>query len=58
MNRHLFHGACTARFLTLAKRGELAALHSFAFLYLFTAGGGEWSVPTNFGKFYENEKYC
>lgn len=31
-------------FWPLVNGGELAALYSFAFLYLFTAGGGEWSV--------------
>lgn len=28
----------------IANGGELAALFSFAFLYLFTAGGGAWSL--------------
>jgi len=28
----------------LANGGELAALFSFVFLYLFFAGGGAWSV--------------
>lgn len=31
-------------FWPLANGGELAALYSFVFIYLFTAGGGEWSV--------------
>jgi len=31
-------------FWPLANGGELAALFCFVFLYLFTAGGGEWSL--------------
>lgn len=31
-------------FWPLVNGGELAALYSFLFLYLFLAGGGEWSV--------------
>lgn len=31
-------------FWPLLNGGELAALYSFVFLYLFAAGGGEWSV--------------
>lgn len=31
-------------FWPLVNGGELAALYCFAFLYLFTAGGGEWSM--------------
>jgi putative oxidoreductase len=31
-------------FWPLVNGGELAALYSFVFLYLFLAGGGEWSV--------------
>ncbi len=31
-------------FWALVNGGELAALYSFVFIYLFTAGGGEWSV--------------
>lgn len=31
-------------FWPLLNGGELAALFSFVFLYLFTAGGGEWSL--------------
>jgi putative oxidoreductase len=31
-------------FLPLQNKGELAALYSFLFLFLFFAGGGEWSI--------------
>lgn len=31
-------------FLPLLNRGELAAVYSFLFFYLFFAGGGEWSI--------------
>lgn len=31
-------------FWPLVNGGELAAMYSFVFIYLFTAGGGEWSV--------------
>jgi putative oxidoreductase len=31
-------------FWPLANGGQLAVLYSFVFLYLFTAGGGEWSL--------------
>ncbi|MDX1572432.1 MAG: DoxX family protein [Methylophaga sp.] len=31
-------------FWPLNNNGELAALYSFVFLYLWTAGGGAWSV--------------
>ena len=31
-------------FWPILNRGELAALYSFVFLYLFFAGGGVWSV--------------
>ena len=31
-------------FWPLLNGGELAALYSFVFLYLFAAGGGEWSL--------------
>jgi putative oxidoreductase len=31
-------------FWPILNRGELAALYSFVFLYLFFAGGGPWSV--------------
>ena len=31
-------------FWPLVNGGELAALYSFVFLYLFMAGGGEWSA--------------
>jgi putative oxidoreductase len=31
-------------FLPIVNRGELAAVYSFLFLYLFFAGGGEWSI--------------
>jgi len=31
-------------FWPLLNRGELAALYSFVFLYLATAGGGPWSI--------------
>jgi putative oxidoreductase len=36
-------------FLPLVNRGELAALYSFLFLFLFFAGGGEWSVDNWWG---------
>lgn len=44
----MFHG--TGAFLPLANRGELAALYCFVFLYLFFAGGGEWSLDNLLGK--------
>lgn len=31
-------------FWPLANGGQLAVLYSFVFLYLFIAGGGEWSL--------------
>lgn len=31
-------------FWPLNNHGELAALFSFVFLYIFTAGGGSWSI--------------
>lgn len=31
-------------FWPIANRGELAALYSFVFLYLWAAGGGTWSL--------------
>jgi len=31
-------------FWPILNGGELAALYCFVFLYLFTAGGGDWSV--------------
>ncbi len=31
-------------FLPIVNKGELAVLYCFVFLYLFFAGGGEWSV--------------
>lgn len=31
-------------FLPIVNRGELAVLYCFIFLYLFFAGGGEWSL--------------
>jgi putative oxidoreductase len=36
------HG--TKSFLPLQNGGELAVLYCFVFLYLFFAGGGEWSL--------------
>lgn len=30
--------------LPIVNKGELAVLYSFVFLYLFFAGGGEWSL--------------
>lgn len=36
------HG--TVAFLPLVNKGELAVLYCFVFLYLFVAGGGEWSL--------------
>jgi putative oxidoreductase len=33
-------------FLPLQNGGELAALYSFLFLFLFFADGGEWSVDS------------
>jgi putative oxidoreductase len=37
-------------FLPLVNRGELAAVYSFLFLYLFFAGGGEWSIDNWLGE--------
>ena len=37
-------------FWPILNRGELAALYSFVFLYLFVAGGGEWSVDRMRGR--------
>jgi putative oxidoreductase len=31
-------------FLPIVNKGELAVLYCFVFLYLFFAGGGEWSL--------------
>ena len=31
-------------FLPIVNRGELAVIYCFVFLYLFFAGGGEWSL--------------
>ncbi len=36
------HG--TEAFLPIVNRGELAVVYCFVFLYLFFAGGGEWSL--------------
>jgi putative oxidoreductase len=36
------HG--TQAFLPVQNKGELAVLYCFVYLYLFFAGGGEWSV--------------
>lgn len=36
------HG--TQAFLPIVNKGELAVLYCFVFLYLFFAGGGEWSL--------------
>lgn len=44
------HG--TQAFLPLQNGGELAVLYCFVFLYLFFAGGGEWSVD----KYVETKK--
>lgn len=37
-------------FLPIVNKGELAVLYCFVFLYLFFAGGGEWSVDRLTGK--------
>ena len=37
-------------FWPLVNGGELAALYAFLFLYLFLAGGGEWSLDSLRGK--------
>ena len=39
-----FMAHAPAGFWPILNRGELAALYSFVFLYLFVAGGGPWSV--------------
>jgi putative oxidoreductase len=44
----MFHGL--SAFLPIVNRGELAVLYCFVFLYLFFAGGGEWSVDKLFKK--------
>jgi putative oxidoreductase len=36
------HG--TQAFLPIQNKGELAVLYCFVYLYLFFAGGGEWSL--------------
>ena len=36
------HG--TQAFLPIVNKGELAVVYCFVFLYLFVAGGGEWSL--------------
>ncbi|MGI8670819.1 MAG: DoxX family protein [Aridibacter sp.] len=36
------HG--TNAFLPIVNKGELAVVYCFVFLYLFFAGGGEWSL--------------
>jgi putative oxidoreductase len=38
------HGTNGKGFLPLLNGGELAVLYCFVFLYLFFAGGGEWSL--------------
>lgn len=42
------HG--TRAFLPLQNGGELAVLYCFVFLYLFVAGGGEWSLDKMLSK--------
>jgi putative oxidoreductase len=38
------HGTNGKGFLPVLNGGELAVIYCFVFLYLFFAGGGEWSV--------------
>ena len=38
------HGTNGKGFLPLLNGGELAVIYCFVFLYLFFAGGGEWSL--------------
>lgn len=44
------HGgfSSVATFFPILNRGELAALYSFVFIYLFAAGGGAWSLDRLF----------
>jgi putative oxidoreductase len=39
-----FYAHAGSSFFPIINRGELAALYSFVFIYLFAAGGGAWSV--------------
>lgn len=39
-----FMGHASGGFLPLVNGGELAVLYCFVFLYLFFAGGGDWSL--------------
>jgi putative oxidoreductase len=39
-----FVGHASTSFFPIINRGELAALYSFVFIYLFFAGPGPWSV--------------
>ncbi|HLL76035.1 MAG TPA: DoxX family protein [Pyrinomonadaceae bacterium] len=39
-----FYAHAPSSFWPILNRGELAALYSFVFLYLFFAGGGPWGV--------------
>jgi putative oxidoreductase len=46
----MVHGTSGKGFLPLMNGGELAVVYCFVFLYLFFAGGGEWSVDNLIGK--------
>jgi putative oxidoreductase len=39
-----WHGTSGKGFLPIVNGGEMAVLYCFVFLYLFFAGGGEWSL--------------
>ncbi|PZQ15064.1 MAG: DoxX family protein [Ancylobacter novellus] len=45
-----FVGHAAGGFYPIVNKGELAALYSFTFLYLFFAGPGPWSVDAMRGK--------
>lgn len=44
-----FYAHAPSNFFPILNRGELAALYSFVFIYLFAAGGGAWSLDRMFG---------
>ncbi len=41
-----FMAHATNAFLPIVNKGELAVLYCFVFLFLFFAGGGEWSLDS------------
>lgn len=45
-----FVGHASNGFFPIVNKGELAALYSFTFLYLFFAGPGPWSVDAMRGR--------